>query len=443
MKKILLVFITIILIFSSCKKDNVEFIFDKQPEARVKEKLDLLQNSLLSSPYGWKAALNTKVEGGYGFYIDFKKDQTLKMLSDFSSTSSNTLKESTYRVTWTMDAVLMFDTYNYLTLLQDPTPSVNGGTAGNGLQSDIEFEFLSASVDTLKLKGKRYAQMLTLVKLKENEQKSYLDGEYKTSINNVRAYFASHSNNYIEIGGTNNKVEFVLTNTKGCVFQYVSNEGDVQSVSGKFNYELNGINFNEPINVGQEIFARGELVDGEFYLINDKNTRFKLNQNSVPILPIETLFAYNKTYNTLHIGLSQPNGVTSDFNSIYTIVKNAYAALNPGRHILQFYFRLSSSTKAEVAVQSQVTPNGTTYAAGIATYDYKLDEKGVITLSNPIYDGNWTARITQLGPIRDYFLSGPFKLTYVTSSDPSVSNLGGLQPLNTPNNVFYGALRKQ
>lgn len=441
MKRLLLL-MTLGLLLGGCKNEGVDFIFEKQPEERIKEKLDGLQASLLSAPYGWKASLNTKVSGGYGFYIDFKQNQTLNMLSDFSTATSGTLKESTYRVTWTMDAVLMFDTYNYITLLQDPTPSVNGGTAGNGLQSDIEFELFYTSADTLKLVGKRYSQELTLVKLKESEQNDYISGKLKTSIADIGNYFSTHANNYFQIEGSNAKIETVLTTSKGVVLQYVANDGKVISITGKFNYELNGINFNTPVTVEGITFVRGELSGGEFYLVNDRNVRFKLNQNASPILPIETLFAYNKTYNTIHIGLNIPAGVNNDFNAVYAAVRNGYAALNPSRHILQCYFKLSSSTKAEIAVQSQVSPAGTTYAAGIATYDYKLDENGVITLSNPIYDSNFNARINQLAPLRDYFLSGPFKLVYVSSSDPSVTNLGGLQPVNSPNNIFYGALRK-
>lgn len=440
MRKILF-FLMLSIFVSGCSKDRVDFIFDKEPEERVKEKLEALQAALVDAPYGWKAAVDTKVGGGYGFYIDFNKDHTLRMLSDFSSSTSGKLKESTYRVTWTMDAVLMFDTYSYLTLLQDPTPSVNGGTAGNGLQSDIEFEFIYNSADTLRFKGKRYAQTLTLVKLTEAQQNAYLADRLTTSIAEVNNYFSTHANNYIEVSGIDNKVEVVLTSNKFVNLQYIDNNGKLATSKGKYNFELTGVNFNTPIILNQDTLIRAVLDNNVLNLVNSKGQRYQVNQNVVPILPIINVFAYNKTYNALYIGLALPNGIESEFNTTYQKSVDAFAAMTPGRQILQCYFRLSSSTKAELVVQNQVLPAGSAYLA-FATYDYKMDDNGVITLSNPTYDSNFTARMLQLAPLRDYFLTGSFKLMYVNSSDPSVTNVGGLAPLDAPANFFYGQLRK-
>lgn len=446
MKK-LWIFLLFILAFTSCNKSEIEYIFDKSPEQKVGELLTALQSELLSSPYGWKASLNTNASGGYGFYMNFKEDQTIEMLSDFSTAASNTLKKSTYRVTWTMNAALIFDTYNYITLLQDPTPSVNGGSSGNGLQSDVEFELVSIEDNSILLKGKRYSNLLKLVKLSEAEQKQYIEGGYTNSVNSVNNYFSSHQNNYLNVNGVSNLMEFVLTTTKGVVFQYVHTDGSVVSVTGKFNYELGGVNFNVPITVGDQVFIKGVLEGQNFYVYNINNEKFKISQHTQPILPIETLFAYNKTYNAIHINRVLPLGITSDFNATYERSLGLFDAMNPARHILQCYFKLTSATKAEVGIQNQVKPNGTTYATGLATYDYKMSEEGEIVLSNPIYDSNFSARATQLAPIRDFFItpgstSKKFKLSYIQSNDPSVSNIGGLVEVDKPTNFYYGSLRK-
>ena len=438
------IFFFIILGFflSNCNRDKIELVFDKQPEERVKEKLDDLQARLIDAPYGWKASMNTAAGGGYGFYIDFNKDQTLNMLSDFSEMSSENLKKSTYRVTWTMNAVLMFDTYNYITMPQDPTPSVNGGLPGQGLRSDIEFEIFKSSTDTLLFRGKRYSQLLTLVKLTEIEQKAYLTGQYTESITAVDNYFNTYSNNYFQIPGMDNKFETLFLSSRMVLFQYLDTDGKVISEVGHFNYELDGVNFNSPVRIKDEVMLRGELRDGEFYLVNDKNMRYKMKQNASPILPIANLFAYNNSFNALFIGLSIPDGVNNDFTAIYGKVTDAFAAMSRPRHILQCYFKLINATKAELVIQSQVSPSGSRYTPGVASYNYTLDEYGVITLSNPSYDSNFTSRIVQLEPLRDYFLKGPFKLVYVESTDPTVNNLGGLQPLNDSNSIFYGSLKK-
>lgn len=442
-----IIIILLVAIFAtSCKREDIPYIFGASPEERVAAVLSELQTALLSSPYGWKAALNTSVGGGYGFYVDFNEDQTLTMLSDFSTATSGTLKASTYRTTWTMNATLMFDTYNYITLLQDPTPSVNGGTAGNGLRSDVEFELRKIGKDTILLQGLRYKNVFTLVKLTQNEQASYLNNGLTTSISDIMTYFATHANNYVNIEGIENKVEFVTTSTKGVVFQYVGNDGEVASATGKFNYELGGINFNEPIEINSVIFVRGVLEDGDFYLVTDRGQKHRLQQHTQPIMPIATLFGYNKTYNAIFNSTALPLGVTSDFTATFNQSAALFAAMNPARHIIRCYFRLTGAAKAELGIQNRVSPEGTQYATGLATFDYELSEDGVITLSNPVYDSNFSARVGQLAPIRDFFVNRPapfkFKLIYVSSTDPSVSNIAGLQVIDQPTNFFYGSLNK-
>lgn len=437
MKKILLFFITIISLFSSCKKNNVEFIFDKQPEERVAEKLDSLQTALLSSPYGWKAALNTKASGGYGFYVDFRPDQTLSMLSDFSTSSSTVLKESTYRVTWTMNAVLMFDTYNYITMLQDPTPSVNGGTPGNGLQSDIEFELLKITADTLTLQGKRYGNVLRLVKLKQSEQKDYLDGKYKNSIDAIAAYFKSHTNNYFKVDDIESKIEFTLTTGKSAIFQYINSEKGVSNVSGKFNYDLAGLNFNDPVAIGNKSFVKAILDGNDLYLVTTDGQRIKLLQNTQPILPLESVYGYNRTYKIL--------GTPNDVNTLPEIlinttfpdlIKNTVTKFGTVK-FRHFEFKFESSKQLSINIYYYSTANFT----ATMYFDYTLVD-GVLTLSNPTNNttGNWNTRRSVLRELEDYLINNsPYKTDWMPNQVGTP--LVGWYSMTNPNNVIFGNLK--
>lgn len=421
----------------SCNRDEIELVFDKQPEERVAEKLDSLKTALLSSPYGWKAALNTNASGGYGFYMDFKADQTLKMLSDFSTTSYSTLKESTYRVTWTMNAALMFDTYNYITMLQDPTPSVNGGTAGNGLQSDIEFELQKIASDTLTLKGKRYSNILTLVKLKESEQSEYLAGKYKNSVEAIATYFKTHSNNYFKLEGIDNKIEFTLTTAKSAIFQYINNEKGVSNVSGKFNYELNGLNFNIPVVIGNKSFVKAVLESNDLYLVSRDGQKIKLLQDTQPILPIESVYGYNRTYKIL----GTPNDVITlpevlISTTFPTVIKNTVTKFGTVK-FRHFEFKFESSKQLSINVYYFSTANFT----ATMYFDYTL-VNGVLTLSNPSNNttGNWNTRRTVLRELEDYIgNNSPYKVDWVPNQvgTPIV----GWYSVGNPNNVIFGNLK--
>jgi hypothetical protein len=113
------------------------------------------------------------------------------------------------------------------------------------------------------------------------------------------------------------------------------------------------------------------------------------------------------------------------------------AALSPTRTIVDLRFILTNSTTATVTLR---TTNGTVFTAN-ATWQYTYNN-GILTLSNPSYDGNWTPRQPQIQEIQNFFNSGPFKVDYVLSSNPNVTGLGGLYRIADNTSFFYGTLRK-
>ncbi|ULT22383.1 DUF4302 domain-containing protein [Sphingobacterium sp. E70] len=134
-----------------------------------------------------EGGFSTGAKGGFGFYFNFKNDQTVDMLSDYSTSSGNELKSSTYRVSPLFTPTLIFDTYNYITIMQDPAPDA-GGAAGSGFKSDIEFLYERHNADTLFFTGKKYRQPFTLIRLSKEEQESYLNGglnKFNTDFTNL------------------------------------------------------------------------------------------------------------------------------------------------------------------------------------------------------------------------------------------------------------------
>ncbi len=357
-------------------------------------------------------------------------------LNDETATKSNT---SSYRIKWVMNATLIFDTYNYITMLQDPSAAVYGGTAGSGLQSDVEFEYQRSNADTIILRGFKYKNNLVLVKAKAAEKDRYLSAAFKANIDEINNYFAVKSNNYVMVAGITNKVEFVLDKgSKIAKLQYVNNNGTVSQVTGKYNFEDIGINFPDGLTVEGVTYVKGKMENGEFVLYSTNGTKYTVKQNDIPILPMPVLFAYNGTYKELYIGSSLPAGITSGFNAVYQACVTKFAAMAPTRTLVDVKFTLSNSTTASVTIRNN---NGTTTFTAVATYKYTY-ENGVVTLNTPSYDDNWKARLTQLIDLQNYFLSGPFKVDYVQSSNPNVTNIGGLYRVADNTSFFYGRLQK-
>jgi hypothetical protein len=436
--KQLIYLIATAFLFAGCKKEVPHF-FEESPDDRMAARISELKTGLLSAPNGWKAHLTTSAKGGYGFYMQFSPTE-VTMVGDLNETTATQPQSSTWRIKWVMYPTLIFDTYNYIAMLQDPTPATYGGNAGSGLQSDVEFEYQYSNGDTIVLRGFKYRNYFILVKATAEEKNRYLSNAYKDNIEAINDFFTNNSNNYIELPGLNNKVELVFDkSTKTVKFQYVDNEDNVKQVSGKYNFEDVGVNFAAGFTLGGVTFVKGKLEDGKFVLYAADGTKYIVNQSPNPILPMSMLFAYNGTYKELYIGSSLAPGVTSGWNAVYNASVTKFAAMNPTRTLVDIRFILTNSTKATVTIRNS---NGTTTYTANATYDYTYDN-GVITLSNPSYDGNWTARVAQLIDIQNYFESGgPFRVDYVTSTDPSVTGLGGLYRVADATSFFYGTLRK-
>jgi hypothetical protein len=437
--KQLLYILSATLLFANCKKDNAK-VFEESPEERMAARIDELNTALVSAEHGWKASLTTSGKGGYGFYMDFDPSQSLVMVADLNDETASKPNTSTFRIKWVMNATLIFDTYNYITMLQDPVPSVYGGTAGSGLASDVEFEYMHMNGDTIILRGFKYKNNFILVKATAAEKNGYLTAAFKANINEINNYFTVNLNNYINISGINNNIEFVLDkSSKIAKFQYIDNSGAVVQVSGKYNFEDVGMNFAEGFTVNGVTFVKGRMENGAFVLITADGAKYVIKQQALPILPMPTIFAYNGTYKELYIGSSLPAGVTSGFNTAYNSAVAKFAAMSPSRTLVDVRFVLTNSTTATVITRNN---NGTSTFIANATYNYTYSN-GTITLSNPTYDGNWSARTAQLIDIQNYFTNGgPLKVDYVTSSNPGVTGLGGLYRVADNTSFFYGSLRK-
>ena len=444
MKNLSIIIITALVLFS-CKKKDTELTMEALPEQRIGEKLADLRTRLTGAEAGWVGTLTTSASpgnanmgGGYGFYMKFNPNETVEMYSDINATSATTAKTSTYRVKWVMDASLIFDTYNYISLLQDPGPEAAGGTAANGLKSDIEFEYMYANGDSIVLKGKKYQNKFVLRKATAAQKASYESGALQQSIDDAKAYNAATTNKYITMDGINNKVAFFLNaSAKTATFQYVNNNDSIVTINGKFHFDLAGITFADGFYLNGKRFTHGLLNAGVLKLYDIDGKEYIVNANSVPILPLTKLLDYNGNYKNLYIGASLPAGVTSGFNAIYQSSVAAFSARPTAGTWSLLDIKFTFTNSSTITIETRQT-NGTIYFAR-ATFKYQYDRvTGALTLSNPTYDNNWSALSAQLLPIQNFFLSGPFKVDWVVSSNPSVGTLGGLYRESDPTTFFYG-----
>jgi len=436
-----LIYTVLLLIgFTACRKTEVEDAFYAKPEQRIADTLNYIRSELTKAQYGWKGGFSTGLKGGFGFYFQFGTDQYVTMLSDYSTASGTTPKQSTYRVSPTNEPSLLFDTYNYISLMQDPAPAVAGGTAGQGYRSDVEFVYSGHRGDSLFFVGKKYNNPFTLVKATAAEQQLYLNN----GINTYRTAFSSVYNNkyaYSYLSGVTNlnlSVE-IDYNSRNIVFAYADNNQNLVGITTvPFYVTANALSLVNPFYVSYNSKSIKSIVysgDQVLVVFTDGSTA-ALSSQTNPLYSIGLSFDYNKYFKKIVAGPAIP-GVTATTH-IFDSVKQLFTT--SGRTVDNMYFAFTNSTTAVFYIAYHTSSSSFTASS---TYQYTRNGTQ-LTLKRVSYDGNWDSRVAEVAPVTALLGTGDqrgFVIDWAISSDKSVKfPIAAIKSASNPNNMLYGRL---
>ncbi len=242
MKKFLAIIVSATLLFSACNKYE-DRAFSESPDVRLNKALADYQSKLVAAPYGWKTIIVTDSgkASSFFFYFKFNNENRVSMLSEFDMT----LEESSYRLKATQRPALIFDTYSKLHILSDPDPDVAGGEIGEGFKADFEFEFESASADTIKLTGVTFGTKALMIRATEAEEQSYINDADKIydfeNINKIETYFKRAT-----IGGVEYEVNASIDN-KIAIFTWQDGGGAYKTHKTNFVFVPSGILLQDPV----------------------------------------------------------------------------------------------------------------------------------------------------------------------------------------------------
>ncbi|SDL83919.1 protein of unknown function [Pedobacter sp. ok626] len=439
MKKFIYIALVITGFIAGCKKDNNPIFED--PDVRLSAVLAEDQAKLLSAADGWKATIYPLGGKGFTYYFKFTADGKVSMLSDFNLTSAGTLAASTYRLKALQRPTLIFDSYNYIHLAADPDVNISGGGASTatGLKSDFEFAFTEAVGDTVKFEGTFNKNAMSMVKLSATESQAILAGGLKTMMEANALYLIANRYPYIQFAdGTKGAVDLNPV-AKSFKFTYVDAQNAIVNQSAVFSFGINKVVLSTPMKYGSVSF--NELLwdsANKAYYIMAGATRITLQNGTTPLVPLSLLFGYANTFAYRKITIPAtglPVGVTSGFTAVYNSTVSLFAGT--GRTITLMTLTLTSNNTLSVDVNYR---NATTAFVASASYTYTR-VGDVFTLSAPVYNGNWVSRTAEVLPLANYMLSGPFKVNWVTSSNPTnTSTMGGFYRTADLSSFFYGVL---
>lgn len=327
MRKLVL-FISILsaVLLMNCTKDSFVAKFDELPQERMSEQIKLVKDILTKADHGWIGLLPTGSGGGYSFYMTFDTAENVHMYADLTDKSATEFAPSRYRVKQDMGADLVFDTYNYITLLNDPDPGAFGGVIRDGFKSDIDFIYDHSSEDSIVFIGKRYRQWFMLVKATAAQEAAYRDGGLLTKINGFKEFFDNNPNAYVELdGGIKAAIEpnssNSLTSGKRLTFTALMDDGSVNSTIAKFAYTVDqmaildsGATINE-VNFAKLSWKNANTLAA--YTQNGKE--YIIKNNPTPILPLFRLWG-------------------SKYSGMYSDYKDFYPGTSPaGKDILNYF----------------------------------------------------------------------------------------------------------
>ncbi|UKJ09250.1 DUF4302 domain-containing protein [Solitalea lacus] len=405
-------FLFVILILTTSCKRELDLTFGTTPDERMNALQKEYKQELVSAEYGWKVLNETYSKGNYGYYMDFDvngKDR-VRMVSDINTNSSTQLQESAYRVKIVNAPMLSFETYNYLHLLNDPNPGVMGGTAGRGLQADIEFDFKRSNGDTVFLKGRKNGTQMILVKATKEEQELYLNGGYLAAINKVKQIFANNMVSTFELNDVTYQIVPVVSNKRIQVIGKVNNK--IQITDQAFSFAIDGLEIPRGLKVGNKLINKLLMLGDKFYAITQSGEKIAVNGTSTPPIPINEMMGVG--YKGLIINYPNINLGTSTAGAalIQRFWTHGTVVTNPP--YFNIFMKIDWDTyNKKIKLTGNITNMYSDYPS-IITYDYTFDPAtGYYKLSNrSLYDQYNVRAWRYLDQMENFFLNSQFKLDY-------------------------------
>ena len=235
MKKFL--FLTLLVAFVSCQKNDPDDLFDKTPAERFQQNKNELIAALTASEQGWKLSYFTNSEtfGGHTLLMKFDRNGRVEMTSDIGEEFTST--QSQYTIQEAQGTLLVFSTYNHIHKLGDPqNPS---DLNGKGLEGEFQFIYYGKEGNKLKFRTQRkdteqfvyfepataqeWSAMQNLWGSIEALESEPIRHYFKVTANgNVENYSLSLSHRYLTLTSTSNSGKVlktgVLPTTEGLKF---------------------------------------------------------------------------------------------------------------------------------------------------------------------------------------------------------------------------------
>ncbi|MDR1341811.1 MAG: DUF4302 domain-containing protein [Prevotellaceae bacterium] len=348
MKKSLLFLTSVALLAGAagCKEDD-KYLFGATPDERIQEQLEEYQSILCSAPCGWLVTVGTQdrgeAGGAYRFWMKFATDNRVTMLGDVDETTATVAKESSYRLKQMQYPTLMFDTYTYIHLPDDPGMAIQGATDGVGLLSDSDVS-LSGDISGSEFRavGRKRQCPFIFTRATPDDTAAIFSQQALTALKDTAAK-RWEATKYPTINANGFFMQMAV-GKRLATFTYTDeSSGEASTVFAPVFAEMDAnIRLVEPFRHGNLEFDK-IVWDGKYYRVggHDGYIVFDYTRPSY-VLP----FGPNKTYNAITTDKSKLNvggGATlsGPFLAVYDEMRSAAASSSFFIQSLTFIFEMN------------------------------------------------------------------------------------------------------
>lgn len=283
MKKVFLyiMFAAVGLVLQSCLHDDDE-VFEKSAAERIDDVLNETIQTLEGAQYGWAFNYYMGVDYAYGSFAmtaQFKNGKVTLKQQGYTDADGYVAETSTYKMNRDQGPVLSFDTYNDILHYYGDPAGKTAPTDVSGYEADFEFVVMGISEDsnTIYLKGKKFGNYMTLQRLQKPSD------EYLAGVD----YVTENMSSYAAMKYDDGKVSAKFMYGSNYTITYIDENGEKETLTVPYTFTDEGVLFNQPITLGDNMISGIHYVDGAetLPLIDTEGQSITVSYDAVDVFP--------------------------------------------------------------------------------------------------------------------------------------------------------------
>ena len=394
-----------VLAIAACSP-RTDDIFDATPSVRQQEAINQYTTLLTSAEYGWAMDFypSDMVLGGIAYTARFVGDEVelaTEMLidnakGDKKKYAAGQVVKSEYRIISNQGVMLTFDTYNPL-MHYWSQPS---GTDADGLETDYEFTFVTATADEIVLRGRKYGNLLRMYPLTKDA------ATYINEVIQMRSQLSEIPRKRAIVEGTTWPVTVMSSH-----FIYNDAAGTQHDVP--YTYTSLGIRFYQPIELGAAT-VREMCFDTQTHDLATPDGRVQL--------PLPTpLEQFCGTVRQWHFIYGNTDAKYDMCDDLRTIVKDAIQRTTKenNENVDDIYIGLNKQSVEDDAQRMVIGWSTSTSMVGV-WYELRygvdmtvVDEENMVISIQPLTGGQYINNYPQFTPFIDFLRNNsPYQMQF-------------------------------